>query len=52
MLGFGSESKWCTGEINDYNNKTKDLAISEAKQFKADYGGTEIMDPLYKAENI
>ena len=31
MLGFGSNCTWCTGEINDYNNETKDRAINEAR---------------------
>ena len=33
MLGFGSDTKWCTGMINDYNNQTKERAINEARLF-------------------
>lgn len=49
MLGFGSTSSWCKGGINDYNNNTKDIAISEAKYFDSNYGGTDILEPLVKS---
>jgi len=52
MLGFGSDCFWCDGEINDYNNKTKEIAIGEAKQFDSTYGGTDILSPLVTASTL
>lgn len=43
MLGFGSDCQWCAGEINDYNNETKERAIKEAGYFDSNYGGTDIL---------
>jgi hypothetical protein len=31
MLGFGSNCSWCAGEINDYDNFSKERAINEAR---------------------
>tara|TARA_B110000285_G_C14834291_1_gene472355 strand:- start:444 stop:602 length:159 start_codon:yes stop_codon:yes gene_type:complete len=52
MLGFGSSCRWCQGEINEYNNQTKEIAISEAKNFDSDYGGTDILSPLVTASSL
>jgi hypothetical protein len=52
MLGFGNSSKWCAGRMNDYNNKTKERAINEAKQFVSNYGGTDILQPIVTAAKL
>ena len=31
IIGFGKEHRWCTGEINSYDNETKERAIREVK---------------------
>ena len=38
--------------MNDYNNETKERAIAAARNFKANYGGTEILNPLVMASNV
>ena len=52
MLGFGSDSRWCAGEINSYDNQTKERAIDEARYFDSDYGGTDILSPLVTAATL
>jgi hypothetical protein len=52
MLSFGSRCAWSTGEINDYNNQTKERAIDEARHFNADFGGTDILAPLVQASTL
>ena len=52
MLGFGSNSTWCSGQMNDYNNQTKDIAINEAHQFDSNFGGTDILNPLVTASTV
>ena len=47
IIGFGSDyyTKW-DYSISDYNDKTKNKAINQIQNMKADYGGTDMLKPL------
>lgn len=45
IYSFGSSGNW-TPNIKEYNNKTRDDTLNLIDKFKADMGGTNILEPL------
>ena len=49
IISFGSDHKWLYRGHAESTEKTVEDAINNVKAFKADMGGTNILQPIYKA---
>ena len=52
IISFGTQFSCLNqGQVLNYNDKTRDAAISEIDTFSANFGDTEILEPLKEAQN-